>query len=107
MNYSLIKQFKDFFRYGDETQLDKIASKFNEKYYYSLPRKFFFIKQYINVYSVSNSVVIDFPAGMSIPKDLVRFLSNKSFYYTVFFEHFNGKSQILITNIKKGGYVNG
>lgn len=93
--------------YREETQLDKIASKFNEKYYYSLPRKFFFIKQYISVYPVSNSVIIDFPTGMDIPKDLIKFLLNKNFYYTVFFEHFNGKSKILITDVKKGGSING
>lgn len=106
MNHSLIKQLKNYFTYNENT-IEDISEKFNNKYYHLLPRKFLFIKQYIDVYPVSNSVVIDFPSGMDIPRDLIEFLSNDSFYYTVFLEYFNGKSKVLITNTKKGEYING
>lgn len=105
MNYPFTKYFKDIFEYKDETQIEKIATKINEKYYHLLPRKFFFIKQYIDVYRMSNSIIIDFPVGMNIPNDLMKFLSDDSFYYTVFFKYFDGKGQILITNEKKGVYA--
>lgn len=82
--------------------LKKIEIFLNERYEDKIPNKYFFFKQHISAHMMSNTIVIDFPEGMQIPKDIRDFLSDYDFYYTVFFYYFNGKSKILIKNCKKG-----
>lgn len=107
MEYPLIKPIYNVFddewsHIFDDYHLDELKTYLNDMYSDITPRKYLIFKQEIDVYLMMNTIVIEFPKGMDIPKDLQDFFMSDNFYYKVFFQFLHDKAYIYIKNAKKG-----